>query len=52
MGWTEAADRIRQGIERAVARKTVTYDLERQMEGAVKVSCSGFATAIVGNMDR
>jgi len=52
MGWTEAADLIRRGIEGAVARKTVTYDLERQMDGAVKVSCSGFAAAIVENMGR
>jgi len=52
MGWDDAAHLIRGGIERAVARKTVTYDLERQMEGATKVSCSGFATAIAGNMDR
>ncbi|MBN1881138.1 MAG: isocitrate dehydrogenase (NADP(+)) [Deltaproteobacteria bacterium] len=52
MGWTEAADLIRRGIEGAVAEKRVTYDLERQMEGAVKVSCSGFANAIVENMDK
>jgi isocitrate dehydrogenase len=52
MGWTEAAGLIRRGIEGAVAQKRVTYDLERQMEGATKVSCSGFAHAIVENMDR
>jgi isocitrate dehydrogenase len=52
MGWVEAAQLIYRGIEGAVAEKRVTYDLERQMEGATKVSCSGFAKAIVENMDR
>jgi isocitrate dehydrogenase len=28
----------------------VTYDLARQMEGAKKVKCSEFATAIIENM--
>ena len=50
MGWTEAADLIIQGVEGAIAAKTVTYDLERLMEGATKVSCSGFGKAIVGQM--
>ena len=43
LGWTEAADLIRSSISEAVAAKVVTYDLARQMEGATKVSCSGFA---------
>ncbi len=50
MGWTEAADLIIQGVEGAIAAKTVTYDLERLMEGATKVSCSGFGKAIVAQM--
>ena len=40
--------------ERALAetirQKRVTYDLERQMEGARKVKCSEFAAAIVENL--
>jgi len=43
LGWTEAAELIRSSISEAVAAKVVTYDLARQMEGATKVSCSGFA---------
>jgi isocitrate dehydrogenase len=51
LGWFEAADRVNRGLEGAVAAKTVTYDLERQMEGATLVSTSGFAEAIVEHMD-
>jgi isocitrate dehydrogenase len=50
LGWTEAADHIITGMEGAIAAKTVTYDLERLMQGATKLSCSGFAEAIVANM--
>jgi isocitrate dehydrogenase len=50
LGWTEAADKVIKGIEKSIINKTVTYDLHRQMEGATKVSCSGFAREIVNNM--
>ncbi|HEY0304011.1 MAG TPA: isocitrate dehydrogenase (NADP(+)) [Longimicrobiales bacterium] len=50
LGWQEAADLVVQGLERAVAQKTVTYDLERQMQGARLVSTSGFGDAIIRNM--
>jgi isocitrate dehydrogenase len=50
LGWTEAADLIIAGVEGAIQGKTVTYDLERLMEGATKVSCSGFGEAIVERM--
>ena len=50
LGWKEAADRIRKGLEKAVAKKRVTYDLARQMEGAVEVKCSEFAEEIVRQM--
>lgn len=50
MGWQEAADMIVDGIQESIMQKTVTYDLERQMEGATKVSTSGFADAIIGNL--
>ncbi len=49
LGWTEAADMILSGIRRAIASKHVTYDLERQMEGATLVSCSGFGDEIIRN---
>ena len=50
MGWEEVADRIEAGITQAIANKTVTYDLHRQMEGAKKLKTSEFATEIVNNM--
>ena len=50
MGWREAADAIDRGLEGAVAARTVTYDLERQMEGATKVSTSAFGQAVVDHM--
>jgi isocitrate dehydrogenase len=50
MGWTDAADLIIQGLERAIEKKIVTYDFARQMTGAQEVSTSGFADAIIANM--
>ncbi|MFW6201478.1 MAG: isocitrate dehydrogenase (NADP(+)) [Gemmatimonadota bacterium] len=50
LGWNDAADRVRAGLAGAIADKIVTYDLERQMEGATKVSTSGFAEEIVRQM--
>jgi len=47
LGWIEAAKKIRQGLEKAISNKTVTYDLARQMEGAREVKCSEFASAII-----
>jgi len=50
LGWTDAADLVIQGIEGAISAKTVTYDLERLMDGATKLSCSEFGKAVVANM--
>ncbi|HEU0016180.1 MAG TPA: NADP-dependent isocitrate dehydrogenase [Longimicrobium sp.] len=50
LGWGEAADLIVKGLEGAIRQKTVTYDFERLMEGATKVSCSEFGRKIVQNM--
>ncbi len=47
IGWIEAADLIIQGVEQAIASKTVTYDFERLMTGAHLVTCSGFGDAVV-----
>jgi len=50
LGWQEAADLVIKGLEKAIAQKRVTYDLERQMEGATVLKCSEFGSAIVENM--
>ncbi len=50
MGWREVASSIEEGIERTIQQKTVTYDLERLMEGATKLKTSEFADAVIANM--
>jgi len=50
LGWGEAADLIIDGLEGAIAARTVTYDFERLMEGATKVKTSEFGDAIISNM--
>ncbi|MFQ5454555.1 MAG: NADP-dependent isocitrate dehydrogenase, partial [Candidatus Zixiibacteriota bacterium] len=50
LGWDKAAMMIEKAIETTIRKKTVTYDLERQMKGAVKVGTSAFATNIIKNM--
>jgi isocitrate dehydrogenase len=50
LGWNEAADRIITGLEGAIAARRVTYDFERQMEGATKVTTSEFGDAIIAHM--
>ncbi|MBY5958101.1 NADP-dependent isocitrate dehydrogenase [Membranicola marinus] len=51
MKWDEAADLIIKGIEGAISAKRVTYDFERQMEGATLLKCSEFGDEIIKNMD-
>ncbi len=50
LGWKEAADRVIGGLEKTVQQKRVTYDLERQMEGAELLKCSEFGEAVAENM--
>ena len=50
LGWTEAADLVIQGMEGAIAAKTVTYDFERLMDNAKLLSCSEFGDAMIAHM--
>ena len=50
LGWQEAADRVEDAISETISQKRVTYDLERQMEGATKLGTSEYADAIVENL--
>ncbi len=50
LGWTEAGDAIESALARTIDQKRVTYDLERQMQGATLLKASEFAEAIVGNI--
>jgi len=50
LGWPEAAKLIETSMEKTIQQKFVTYDFERQMQGATKVKTSEFATRMIGNM--
>lgn len=50
LGWQGAADRIYEALEKTIQQKRVTYDLERQMEGATILKTSEFASALIENM--
>jgi isocitrate dehydrogenase len=50
LGWKEAAALINKGLEAAIANKRVTYDFERQMEGATLLKTSEFGEEIIKNM--
>ncbi len=52
MGWRDVADRIERGLAGAIAARTVTYDLERQMERATLLKASEFGQAIIKNMGK
>ena len=51
LGWKEAGELVIRGIENSINKKTVTYDLERLMDGATLLKCSEFGDAIIANMD-
>ena len=50
MGWDEAADLIVTAISRTIGARTVTYDFHRLMEGATKLKCSEYGTALIAHM--
>ena len=50
IGWGEVAGMILRSIDRTIGQKRVTYDFERMMDGATLVSCSGFADALIENL--
>jgi isocitrate dehydrogenase len=47
LGWTEAANLIESGIEKAIFNKKVTYDFHRLMENATLLKCSEFGDEII-----
>ena len=51
MGWRDVGELIVKAMEKTVLDKDVTYDLERQIEGANLLKCSEFGDAIIKNMD-
>jgi isocitrate dehydrogenase len=50
LGWTEAADLVVKGMDRAIAAKRVTYDFARLMDGATELKTSEFGDALIKHM--
>ena len=50
LGWKEPADAVERSLETTIGQKRVTYDLERQMDGATLLKTSEFAEAVVENL--
>jgi isocitrate dehydrogenase len=50
LGWLQAARAVETALGATITQKRVTYDLERQMEGATLLKTSQFAEAIVENL--
>ncbi len=50
LGWQQPAAAVEKAMERTLAEKRVTYDLERQMKGATLLKTSEFAQAVVDNL--
>jgi isocitrate dehydrogenase len=50
LGWIEAANMVEAALEQTIRDKRVTYDLERQMEGATLLKTSEFGQAIISNL--
>ena len=52
MGWNDAANLVRDAVEKTIASKRVTYDLHRQIQGGEKLATSEFAEAVVENIEQ
>ncbi len=50
LGWDEVSDLILSSINQTLDQKLVTYDFERQMDGASLLKCSEFGEALIDNM--
>ena len=50
MAWSEAAELVVSSMEAAISEKLVTYDFERQMDGATLLKTSEFADAMIERM--
>ena len=51
MGWSDAADLVRDAVEETIRSKNVTYDIERQIEGGTKLATSEYAAKVVENIN-
>jgi isocitrate dehydrogenase len=51
LGWKEASSLTHKSLQATIKDATVTYDLARQIEGAVEIKCSEFAKRMVEKME-
>ncbi|MCD2200105.1 isocitrate dehydrogenase (NADP(+)) [Halobacterium sp. KA-4] len=51
IGWDDAADLVHEAVEDQISEHRVTYDLERQVEGGVKLSTSEYAEEVVERIE-
>jgi isocitrate dehydrogenase len=51
IGWDDAADLVHEAVENQISEHRVTYDLERQVDGGVKLSTSEFADEVVERIE-
>ena len=47
LGWNEAADLVRQGIEAAIRARKLTFDLAKQVDGSETLGTQEFAQAVI-----
>ena len=52
LGWDDAADLVRNAVEKTITSGKVTYDLHRQIDGGTKLATSEYADAVVENIRR
>jgi isocitrate dehydrogenase len=50
LGWKEVTELLYKGIQKTISQKRVTYDLARQIPGAVELKCSEFGNAVIENL--
>jgi isocitrate dehydrogenase len=51
MGWNDAAQLVKDAVEKTISSKRVTYDLHRQIEGGEKLATSEYAETVVENIE-
>ncbi len=52
LGWDDAADLVYDAVEHTISSGTVTYDLERQIEGGEKAATSEYADTVAAEIER
>ncbi|MEN8222150.1 MAG: isocitrate dehydrogenase (NADP(+)) [Acidobacteriota bacterium] len=50
MKWKEAADLVKNALEKTILQKKVTYDLARQLDNVTPMKASEFGDAIIANL--